>query len=187
MQSIARIVLAFLMLAPHLARAGHPGPESAVRAFYQWDIAHAHASSDRSAFKRFVSAELVCLVKAHARYLRAHGQTYPDLKPALAEFDYFSGFPGTPTRFTLKKSKVAGESAWVEVQLFRDEPGYRDPEGLNATVQLSKAGRDWIITDVSFSHRIPLDRLTAALYADMAPDRDMRWDERETAVCRTKP
>ncbi len=184
MNRIAGPLLATLLLVPPIAWAADAGPASTVRNFYTWDIAHAHASSDRTGIKDFVSAELVCLMQTHVSYHDAMRVGYPDIKPALVEFDYFSGFTGTPTRFSVKKSHVSGDTATVTVRLFADETGYRDPKGIVDTLFLRRHHGRWLITDVQFP---PPERrrLLDLLYKDMSDnDPKMGWEASRVAKCR---
>ncbi len=187
MRSVLGTIFALSLLMPP-AMAGSPDPAATVRAFYTWDIAHSHAKSDRSGIKQFITAELACLEALHIDYLRAFGEVLPEDKPALAEFDLYSGFVRKPSRFTVETSTVRDTTATVQVRLFlEDDDGHG---GMLDTVHLRLFKADWFIADVSYPYKMNFfkeARMRAILYEDMArvfPK--MNWRLRRVNACRKK-
>lgn len=170
--------------------AAGPTPADTVSGFYAWDIAHSHGGSDRSGIKHFITAELACLQKTHNRYLRAFADAFPELKPALVEFDFYSGYVSPPDRFKVVESRTSGDKATVQVRLFRDELSDERPEGMLTTVDLLRYRRKWVISDVRYSYKMRMfkeSRLRAVLYEDMSRDEpEMNWKVSQLDKCRQK-
>jgi hypothetical protein len=172
------------------ACAASADPADTVSAFYKWDIAHSHSAADRSGIKHFITAELACLHKAHERYLRAFAQALPELKPTLVEFDFYSGFVRTPSRFEVIKSRTSGDKAAVQVRLFVAEDGVESNEGALNTVDLRRYQGRWVISDVRYSFKMNMfkeSRLLAVLYEDMSHNEpQVDWKVSQLDQCRQK-
>jgi len=186
MQKFLCTILISLLFAQYVCAASI-GPADTVSAFYAWDLKHSHSSSDRIGIKRFISAELACLQRNHERYLRAFGNAFAE-KPALVEFDFYSGYVRTPERFKVIGSRTSGDRAEVQVRLFLDEDSAERPEGMLSTVDLQRYNGRWVITDVRYSYKMRMfkeARLRAVLYEDMSRDEPkMRWKASRLDQCR---
>jgi len=189
MQKFLCALLVSILFAQRVCAAS-PDPADTVSAFYAWNIKRSHSASNRGEINRFITAELACLHKAHERYLRAFADAFPELKPALVEFDFYSGYVSPPDRFKVVESRTLGDRAAVQVRLYRDELSDEKSEGMLSTIDLRRYKGRWVISDVRYSFKMRMfkeSRLRAVFYEDMSHDEpEVDWKVSELDECRQK-
>ncbi len=108
--------------------------EEATRELYKFVCAaHPRAEGNKEVWlgelpyapvKPYLHSSLLAKVEKALSLDEKFGKRFPDEKPEMTEFDYFSGFPTTPKKFEIQQVRTWGDNVVIELRLKWEDNDY---------------------------------------------------------------